>query len=92
MNQGQLIKEVSQVLNVPNRTAKNLVEDVVEVIGLALLRGEDVTIPKIGKLKVVTRAQRTGRNPSTGASLQIPSHRVVKFTHSAKFKEVLNEV
>ena len=92
MNQGQFIKEIATTLDLPNKSAKELVEDVMEIIAVALLNGEDVTLPRIGKLKVVTRSARTGRNPSTGASLQIPSHKVIKFTHSAKFKNSLNEV
>lgn len=37
------------------------------------------TLPGIGKLVLVNRAARIGRNPKTGEQIQIPAKRVVKF-------------
>jgi DNA-binding protein HU-beta len=37
------------------------------------------TIPGLGKLVLVNRAARIGRNPATGATIQIPAKKVVKF-------------
>jgi len=37
------------------------------------------TIPNIGKLVLVNRAARIGRNPATGEQIQIPAKKVVKF-------------
>lgn len=37
------------------------------------------TIPGIGKLVIVDRKARLGRNPATGAQIQIPAKRVLKF-------------
>ena len=37
------------------------------------------TLPGIGKLVLVNRKARTGRNPATGETIQIPAKRVVKF-------------
>ncbi len=41
--------------------------------------GAGYTIPGIGKLVLVDRKARIGRNPATGESIQIPAKRVLKF-------------
>jgi DNA-binding protein HU-beta len=45
------------------------------------------TIPGLGKLVLVNRKARTGRNPATGAEIQIPAKKVVKFRVSKICKE-----
>jgi len=46
-------------------------------------------IPGIGKLVIVDRKARVGRNPATGAVIQIPAKRVVKFRVAKVCKEAL---
>jgi len=46
-------------------------------------------VPGIGKLILVNRAARTGRNPATGASIQIPAKTVVKFRIAKACKEAI---
>jgi len=45
------------------------------------------TIPGIGKLVLVDRKARTGRNPATGETIQIPAKTVVKFRIAKACKE-----
>lgn len=45
------------------------------------------TLPGIGKLVLVRRKARTGRNPATGATIQIPAKTVVKFRVAKVCKE-----
>lgn len=47
----------------------------------------ELTIPGIGKLVVSGKAARTGRNPKTGADIDIPAHNVVKFRACQALKE-----
>lgn len=54
-----------------------------------LLAGEEVTFPEVGKLKPVKRAARIGRNPATGAAVNIPAKTAIVFKQSAKFKNEL---
>ena len=49
------------------------------------------TLPGLGKLVLVNRAARMGRNPATGEPIQIPAKRVVKFRVAKACKDaVLN--
>jgi DNA-binding protein HU-beta len=47
------------------------------------------TLPGLGKLKLKNRAARIGRNPATGATIQIPAKRVVKFTVAKAAKDAI---
>jgi DNA-binding protein HU-beta len=57
----------------------------------AALREKGVAnLPGIGKLKVIDKAARAGRNPSTGAVVQIPARKGVKFSLSSVLADELN--
>lgn len=47
--------------------------------------GAVVVLPGVGRLKSSTRPARKGRNPKTGAAMDIPASRVVKLVTSAEF-------
>jgi len=47
------------------------------------------TLPGIGKLVLVNRKARTGRNPATGEAIQIPAKRVVKFRVAKACKDAI---
>ena len=47
------------------------------------------TIPGLGKLVLVNRKARMGRNPATGASIKIPAKRVLKFRVSKAAKDAI---
>ncbi len=51
--------------------------------------GGEVPLPGIGKLKADVRAARTGRNPQTGAAVEIPAKNVVKFVMAKLLKDAL---
>ncbi len=47
------------------------------------------TIPGLGKLKLVQRSARMGRNPATGESIKIPAKKVVKFVVAKAAKDAI---
>jgi DNA-binding protein HU-beta len=47
------------------------------------------TIPGIGKLAVVQRSARSGRNPATGETIQIPAKKSVKFRVAKAAKDAI---
>lgn len=85
MNKNQLIVALANNTGLKQTEAKNIVEVFSTIVSASLLAGEEVTLPKIGKLKVSSRAARTGRNPKTGETIQIPAKQVVKFKASSEF-------
>ena len=49
-----------------------------------------IALPGLGKLKVGERPARTGRNPQTGASIQIAAKKVVKYVPAKALADSLN--
>jgi nucleoid DNA-binding protein len=49
----------------------------------ALQKGDEVHIHGFGNFKIQQRAARIGRNPRTGEAVQVPAHKVVRFSPSA---------
>jgi len=60
---------------------------VIEGFSSALEKGDSISLVGFGSFKVVARAAREGRNPSTGEKMQIPASKAVKFTPSKSLKE-----
>lgn len=75
---GKSRKEVASFLDLLAETAYKEVKD----------NGE-FTMPGIGKLVKKNRAARQGRNPATGATIQIPAKTVVKFRVSKQAKDAI---
>lgn len=55
-----------------------------------LLNGENIMFSNFGKLEVVERAPRVGRNPKTGEEVKIPERKTIRFRLSKAFLEKLN--
>jgi len=95
MNKSELIAAIAA----DTRLAKHNVEIVLDSLARVVsghLAGADphvdaeVTLPGLGKLKTTTRAARTGRNPATGAAIEIPERVVVKFAAAKSLDDRLN--
>ncbi len=75
------------------KQAKEILEDVFDVIHNGVMKGERVPIGKLGKVHVRVRPAtkaRMGRNPATGEEIKIPAKKatkVPKFTFTKTFKE-----
>jgi hypothetical protein len=50
---------------------------------------DEFTLPGIGKLVVINRKARSGRNPATGAEIQIPAKRALKFRVAKAAKDAI---
>ena len=85
MNKDALLTVVKEKTGVPKTELETLWEVFQETIGEELKAGGEITIAGVGKLKAITRAARTGRNPQTGEAIEIPAKRSVKLVVSSKF-------
>jgi DNA-binding protein HU-beta len=89
MNKGDLINEVSVVMN-SKKDAQMAVDAVLSTISSALKKGESVTLVGFGTFKVAERKARTGRNPQTGKEIKIKAKSVPKFVPGKALKEAVN--
>jgi DNA-binding protein HU-beta len=86
----QLIGDIADALDLPKSTVRGVLEQLGEIVGDALENGEELTLPGIGKLKVGERPARIGRNPQTGAAIQIAAKKVVKFVPAKALSDAVN--
>jgi nucleoid DNA-binding protein len=89
MNKTDLVNEVANVVSTKTE-AQAAVDCVFESIVNTLKKGDVVTLVGFGTFKVVKRKARTGRNPQTGAEIQISASNAPKFVPGKALKEVLN--
>jgi DNA-binding protein HU-beta len=85
LTKSQVIKTLAEKTELPKKKAAEFVE---ELVKLAYKEAKNsFTIPGLGKLVLVNRAARKGRNPATGQEIMIPAKRVVKFRIAKQAKE-----
>lgn len=88
MNKAQLIEWVAQK-TCTKKEAQEAVETLLEGIKNSLKKKENVTIAGFGTFKVKERKARTGRNPKTGETIQIPAKKSIGFRPSKELKSLL---
>jgi len=91
MKKEELVALVSEKGNISKKVAGEAVNAVFEGIASVLEKGDSISLIGFGSFKVVERAAREGRNPSTGEKIQIPASKGVKFTPGAALKERVNK-
>ena len=83
----QIIEAIAEKTSVEKKTAEAMLDCLAH---LAYEHAKDEFIlPGIGKLVVVDKKARIGRNPSTGAEIQIPAKRALKFRVAKAAKEAI---
>ena len=79
MNKAQLIDAMASQADLSKADAKKALDAFITSTGAALKEGDRVALVGFGSFSVAERKARTGRNPKTGAEMQIPAKKVVKF-------------
>jgi DNA-binding protein HU-beta len=90
VNKNELIARVANKTNMSKSAAADAVEATFAEIETALKGGDEVRIVGFGNFVVANRAASTGRNPRTGAVIQIPASRAPKFRPGKALKEAVN--
>lgn len=90
MNKSELVAALATANGLSKKQADEVVESISAIISEALAAGDEVALPGIGKLSVVARAARTGRNPQTGEEVKIAAKRAPKFSAAKALKDALN--
>ena len=90
MNKQELIESIAAATGETKRTVDAVMVALANAACTALANGEEVTLHNIGKLKSVEKAARTGRNPQTGAPVQIKARTNVKFVIAKQLKDAIN--
>lgn len=88
-NKMDIVEKVAQRIDCTKANAERAVEAMIDAVTDTLKRGEEMSIAGLGIFEAKTRAGRMGRNPRTGASIQIAAMRVPKFRASKTLKDAV---
>jgi DNA-binding protein HU-beta len=89
MNKGELKDAVAEAAGLSGADAERALDAVLDTITKSVAKGDKVTIPGFGTFEKRERSARTGRNPQTGAEIQIAATSVPGFKAGAKFKSAV---
>jgi DNA-binding protein HU-beta len=87
LTKSQIVTAIAEKNNLSKKQAVEILEFIVE---LAYKNAKNTfTLPGLGKLVLVNRKARVGRNPATGETIQIKAKRVVKFRVAKAAKDAI---
>lgn len=90
INKTDLTALIADKLGKSKAEAKLALDAVLDTLTDELVKGNEVALIGFANLKVVKTEARTGRNPATGAVLEIPAKKVVKVTIGKALKDAVN--
>lgn len=87
LTKSQIEDHIAKKTGVPKKAVREILQ---EMASLAYSEAKNsFTVPGLGKLVLVNRKARTGRNPQTGETIEIPAKQVVKFRIAKACKDAV---
>jgi len=90
MTKSELARVLAEDLELPRRQVTELIEALLDKITDVLKTGDKVALTPFGQFRIRDRAARIARNPQTGAPVNVPAKRVLKFTAGRTLKEAVS--
>ena len=90
VTKADLVEEVVRVTELPRKESEAVVETIFESIISALQGGDRIEIRGFGSFRTRQRRGRTGRNPKTGAKVEVPPKKIPFFKPSKELKDHVN--
>lgn len=90
MNKQELIDAVAASTGETKAATGAAIDAILDVVTRAVTSGDSVQLVGFGSFSTGQRAARVGRNPDTGAEIQIAAAKTVKFTAGKAFKDAVN--
>ncbi len=89
VNKSELTAALAEKTGFIQKDIGKMLEAFMQTVETTLKKGNDITLVGFGTFKVSSRAARMGRNPKTGASLQIKASKVPQFKAGKALKEAI---
>jgi DNA-binding protein HU-beta len=89
MTKGQIISYFAVKFELTKKTASGIIDEVAALAVSETKKTGSFTLPGIGKLVLVKRKARMGRNPATGEAIKIPAKTVVKMRVAKAAKDAI---
>lgn len=90
MNKTELIDAMANASGLTKKDAESALNAFTSVVGAEIANGGKVSLVGFGTFEVSERAAREGRNPQTGAVVQIPATKAPKFKAGKALKDIVN--
>jgi integration host factor subunit beta len=90
MTKAELIEEVSRVVEMTRKESEVIVDAIFASVVRALRAGDKIEIRGFGSFRTRQRQPRVGRNPKTGARVEVPAKRIPYFKPSKELKDLVN--
>ncbi|MXZ37065.1 MAG: integration host factor subunit beta [Holophagales bacterium] len=90
MTKAQLVEEVARSANLTKKDAEVIVSTVFESIVDSLKDGDKIELRGFGSFRIRERGSRIGRNPKTGARVDVTSKKIPYFKPGKELRERLN--
>ena len=90
MNKSELIDVVAESADLPKAVAGRAIDAIIDAITDSLKKEDPVVLVGFGSFATKHRAARTGRNPQTGAAIEIKAARVPGFKAGKALKDAVN--
>ena len=90
MTKAELVDQVARNTQLTKKHAEVMVNTVFDSIVGSLKDGEKIELRGFGSFRIRQRGSRTGRNPKTGAKVEVPSKSIPYFKPGKELRELLN--
>jgi DNA-binding protein HU-beta len=90
VNKSELIEHIAEQADISKAAAARALEAVIGGVTDTLIKGDAVSLVGFGTFAVSKRAARSGRNPRTGATINVKASKVPKFRPGKALKDALN--
>ena len=90
MTKADLIDEVSKLAELTRKDSEVIVETIFDSIVRSLRVGDKIEIRGFGSFRTRQRQARVGRNPKTGARVEVPAKKIPYFKPSKELKDIVN--
>lgn len=90
MNKGQLVEKIAVSADISKNNAKKALDCLMESVKEELKTGGEVSLIGFGSFIVRERTARLGRNPQTGAEIQIAAAKIPAFKPGKALKDAVN--
>ena len=91
MNKTELVAAIAEKANLTKKDSEAALVAMVEAVTEALAKGDKVQVIGFGSFEVKNRAARTGRNPKTKETLEIPASKYPVFKAGKALKDKVGE-
>jgi DNA-binding protein HU-beta len=86
---GDLVDRITELTGIPKTRVAMVYDTLFELMGEALAEGDKVSVPNFGTFQITEKPARKGRNPATGAEIDIAASKSVRFKAAKGLKDQL---